>query len=216
MFCNEKIIAAYEGRREYDDIAGADSYFDCYHDLAYHVTEGKCIVLETEHYYISLDVHGVSKCTKTTSIKDFEKPGEWLEPFIHTFDDGSYPWVDYESTLFVGERLLQIENKPGFYLLHFDDFDLKIVPHALGERVSQWRDYSDHGAYFHVYGAERHIKNKCPCGGEGELLLDFVSDYVVRCKACKKSTWAQMNAQDAIEEWNRGQIQCDLSDIRIL
>lgn len=53
------------------------------------------------------------------------------------------------------------------------------------------------------------------CGGPGELLLDFVSDYVVRCQNCKKSTWTAMNAIDAIEVWNAGELHCDLQKFTI-
>ncbi len=64
-------------------------------------------------------------------------------------------------------------------------------------------------------GAERHLIRKCKCGGEVELLLDFVSYYIVRCKNCKQSTWAQMAAQDTIDEWNAGNLEYDLQDITI-
>lgn len=213
MFCDEPIIAAYKGTREYDDMDDANSFLDCYHDLAYHITEGERIVLETEHFYISLDANGVSKYEKKYSIEEFEQPGEWLDSFIHHIDDGEPDWVDYEATLFIGERLLQVEKMETYYLLRFDDYELKLIPHEHYNDVPELD--SDNWSYFHVYGAERHIKRKCDCGGEGELLLDFVSDYVVRCKNCYKSTWAQMNAQDAIEEWNDGYTPCDTGNITI-
>ena len=50
MFCDEPIIRVYLGQDEYDSIDGADAFLDCYHDLAYHVTEGYRIVLETENH----------------------------------------------------------------------------------------------------------------------------------------------------------------------
>jgi hypothetical protein len=215
IFCDEPIIAAYRGSRKYEALDGANAFFDCYHDLAYHVTEGERIVLETEHFFISLDVHGVSKSEKTASIKEFERSGEWLDSFIHTLGDGAPPWVDYEATLFIGERLLYVESKPEYYLLRFDDFELKVVPDALHEEDFPCLQNKDHWSFNHVYGAERHLRRKCSCGGRGELLIDFVCDYVVRCKKCKKSTWAKMIAQKAIKEWNEGQIPCELSDITI-
>ena len=56
----------------------------------------------------------------------------------------------------------------------------------------------------------------CPvCGGEGEVLLDFVSDYVVRCKECRHSTYAEMQIRHAVENWNKGEVTCDLSNITI-
>ena len=53
-FCNEPIIACYRGCGECDDIGGCDEWFDVYYDIAYHVTAGYRIILETEHFYISL------------------------------------------------------------------------------------------------------------------------------------------------------------------
>ena len=50
-------------------------------------------------------------------------------------------------------------------------------------------------------------------GGEGELLLDFVSDYVVRCKGCGRSTRAEGFAIRAIGDWNHGETPCDCSGI---
>lgn len=216
LFCYEPIIAAYEGSREYDDIQDANAFFDCYHDLAYHVTQGYRIVLETSHYFISMGASGVSLSDKTATIKEIEEPGEWLDPFIHTdLGEDDPPWVDYESTLFVGERLTKVEKQEGFFLLSFDHFQLKLIPHDLGKDDVPSLSNKDHWSYNHVYGCERLLTKKCECGGSGELLLDFVSDYVVRCKDCKKSTWAGMNAIDAIEDWNAGELHCDLKDIVI-
>ena len=50
---------------------------------------------------------------------------------------------------------------------------------------------------------------------DNSVLLDFVSYYRVRCKNCKQSTWVQMVAQDAIDEWNAGNIEYNLQDIMI-
>lgn len=214
MFCNEPIIRAYEGFDEYKSIEGANSWFDVYYDLAYHLTEGYRIVLETEHYYISLDIHGVTLCEKTVPIEMFQHPGEWLEPYIHV-DDGFTPWTSYESTLFVGERLHSVETMSDHFLLHFDDFMLKIIPHSLGDSDFPSLRNKDHWSYNYVLGAQRHLARKCACGGNGELLLDFVSDYVVRCNKCKMSTHAHMIAVEAIKEWNDGRNECDLSNIVI-
>lgn len=215
MFCNEPIIAAYDGRREYDDIKNA--FFDCYHDLAYHVTKGYRIVLETEHYYISLASTGVIISDKNRSIEEFEEDGEWLDSFVHTdsTDSEDSPWIEYEATLFVGERLLDVQDCDGLFLLNFDHFDLKIIPHDLDADDVASLNYKDDWSYRHVYGLERFIRKKCICGGSGELLMDFVSDYVVRCKECKKSTWAGMNAIDAIDDWEAGELHCELPDITI-
>ena len=214
IFCDEPIIAGYYGSREYDDIDGDNAWFDFYHDLAYHVTEGHRIVLETERFYISIGSNGVTKEQKNSGIKDFEQAGEWLDPFIHDLED-ELPWVDYQSTFFVGQRLLTVQKVDTYFLLTFDDFEYKVIPHELKDNDFPSLRRKNTWAYNYVLGAERHLTRKCECGGTGELLLDFVSDYVVRCKNFKKSTWAEMVAADAIEEWNEGHIQFDLSDITI-
>ena len=216
MFCDEPIIAGYKGCREYEDIDGDNEWVDVFHDIAYHVTKGYRIVLETEHYYISLSHDGVTKTAKNCTIEEFEQDGEWLDSFVHDpEDDDDFPWIEYEYTLFVGERVLDVQNIDDYYLITFDDFELKLVPHKLQDDDFPSFGSANPWTFNHVLGAERHLTGKCNCGGEGELLLDFVSDYVVRCKKCKHSTYAQMIAEDAIKEWNAGHIQCDLSDIVI-
>jgi hypothetical protein len=93
--------------------------------------------------------------------------------------------------------------------------------HALQQFVDQFHTTIRLTRYRHklvlrVLGFDRFINSKCPiCGGEGEILLDFVCDYVVRCKSCKKSTYAEMQIRHAIENWNNGEVVCDLSDITI-
>lgn len=216
MLCDEPIIAVYEGQREYDDIEGADAFLDCYHDLAYHVTEGYRIILETDKHIISLSVKGVDILNKDKPVEEFKQDGEWFMPFAECDSSDRKPdWINYESTLFVGERLLSVEKADGFFVLQFDDYKFKIIPHDLNaEDVPSLRN-NNHWSYNHVYGTERLIKRKCECGGMGELLMDFVSDYVVRCNKCKKSTQARMNAVDAIKEWETGELHCELSDITI-
>ena len=94
IFCADPIVAVYEGSREYDDLKSENAFFDCYHDLAYHVTVGYRIVLETEHYFISLGSSGVSLSDKAGTIKEFEEPGEWLNPFVRTdIEEDEPPWV---------------------------------------------------------------------------------------------------------------------------
>ena len=215
MFCDEPIIACYKGSRKYDDIDGDNAWFDIFHDIAYHVTEGHRIVLETEHFYISLSHTGVTKTEKNCTIEEFEQEGEWLDSFVHDLEDDDLPWVEYEHTLFAGERVLNVQGINDYYLITFDDFELKLIPHKLHDDNFPSFRCVDHWSYLHVLGAERHLTDKCNCGGEGELLLDFVSDFVVRCKNCKHSTYAQMIAEEAIKEWIAGHIQCDLSDIVI-
>ena len=210
MFCDEKIIAVYLGQNEYHDIDGADCWFDIYHDIAFHTTDGYRLLLETDSYMISLGTDGVSVTNKDefTPIEH-----EWLEEYVHNLEDEVI--VEFESTLFVGQRISSVDKTEEFYLIRFDDFSLKMYIYELGKMDKSLRN-SDHWSYNNVLGFDRFIKAKCPlCGGDGEILLDFVSDYVVRCKSCKKSTYAEMQLRHAIDHWNDGEVQCDLSDITI-
>ena len=210
MFCDEKIIAVYLGQNEYHDIDGANCWFDIYHDIAFHTTEGYRLLLETDSYMISLGADGV-----TVTNKDEFKPieHEWLEEYVHNLEDEVI--VNFETTLFVDQRILSVDKTEEFYLIQFDDFALKMYVYELGKMDKSLRN-RDHWSYNNVLGFDRFIKAKCPlCGGDGEILLDFVSDYVVRCKSCKKSTYAEMQLRHAIDHWNDGEVQCDLSDITI-
>lgn len=210
MLCDEKIIAVYLGQNEYHDIDGASCWFDIYHDIAFHTTEGYRLLLETDGYMISLGVGGVS-----VTRKDEFAPiaHEWLEEYVHSFEDEVI--VNFESTLFVGQRIWVVDKKDDFYLIQFDDFSLKLYIYELGKMDKSLHNI-DHWSYNNVLGFDRFIKTKCPlCGGESEILIDFVSDYVVRCKSCKKSTHAEMQLRYAIDNWNNGEVYCDLSDITI-
>ena len=211
MFCDEPVIRVYLGSREYDDLEGANAFLDCYHDLAYHVTEGYRMVLETASWFISLDINGATKESKY-SLR--EHPGECLQDNAKVLDPDDEPFTGFETTLFVGERLHTVEKANGVYFLIFDDFTFKVIPYELGAMSHSLR-YKNHWSYNFVHGCDRLLKRICDCGGSGEILLDFVGDYVVRCQKCKKSTWANMVLQSAINDWNASVVPCDLSDITI-
>ena len=212
MFCDEKILKVYMGVVEDDDVYSHNAFLDCFHDIAYHCTEGYRIVLETENYAISLSSKGVTKERKEELC---ENTGEWLQNGIELFEEDEPPWVRFETTLFVGERVLSVIQQDSIYLVQFDDFTLKLIPHSNGESINGLHN-QDHWSYNYVFGLDRFLEKKCPiCGGNGEILLDFVSDFVVRCKQCNKSTYTEMEVRHAIENWNKGEVQCDLSDITI-
>lgn len=211
MFCDEPVIHVYLGCDEYELVISENSFLDCYHDLAYHVTEGYRIVLETENWFISLDVNGVSKEPKSTFI---ERPGEWLQDGIESMYPDDIPYTHFETTLFVGERLHKVSKIKNIFLCDFGDFTFKVIPYELGT-MNKSLCNNDPCSYNFVLGCERHLTGKCDCGGDGEILMDFVADYIVRCKNCKKATWANMELQSAIRDWNNGELHCVLDDITI-
>ena len=218
MFCDEKIVNVFLGQNEDHDMKGANCWFDCFHNIVFHTTVGYRLVLETENYMISLGADGITIQSK----KDF-KPydNEWLEETVHICKEETengieqYTFVDLENTLLVGQRLCSVKNCNGSFLLKFDDFEMKLIPYHLGDDIPSLTN-ADRWSYNYVFGLDRFLEKKCPiCGGDGEILLDFVSDFVVRCKQCKKSTYAEMEVRHAIENWNNGEVQCELSDITI-
>ena len=56
--------------------------------------------------------------------------------------------------------------------------------------------------YHHADQFNKQIKRKCECGGDPEMLIDFVDDFIVRCKKCHKATWAYIKPEGAIEHWD--------------
>ncbi len=198
MFCDEKIEKVFVGEPKFHDSV-EDLFLDCYFDMAIHLCGNYRYILETEHFYLSVEAAGVFKLNKTGSVESIEKDGEWIDPSIH-IDDGFDPWVDLESTLFVGERLLSVSEIEGGFLLKFDDFELRLLPHLA---LAEFPCNSPH-AYSRVYGLERLITRKCTCGGTGEIIIDFVSDFGIRCNKCHLGTYANQCVCDAIDEWNTG------------
>ena len=41
------------------------------------------------------------------------------------------------------------------------------------------------------------LTRKCSCGGEPEMIVDFVADFEVRCSKCHLSTHAYIKPEDA-------------------
>ena len=209
MFCDEPVIKVYTGFNE-GSLCDNDCFLDMYHELAYHVEEGCSIVLETEHYVFFLDSNGVHKYSSPAKPRNND---EWLNPCVDK-KPGELHWVEKEQTLFEGECILDVIKDKENFVVRFTDFELKIIPYESG-KMNVRLGNQEHCSYNCVLGCDRWLKRKCGCGGNGEILMDFTDDFVVRCKACKKSTWAGINLIDAIDDWNDGELHCDLSDISI-
>lgn len=209
MFCNDPVIRVYEGSM-FGHMA-SDSVLNCCSGIAYHCTPGCRMILETRHELISIGASGVQRQARVP-IGQIAKSGEQIE----AFGDGSpgTTGIDYEHTLFVGQRLLSVgQDSDSEYTLHFDDFCMRVVPHDQTDDISGF--CPENHMWHRVHGCEKKITRTCSCGGEGELLLDYVSDFVVRCKVCGKSTRAELYAIRAIEDWNHSNTLCDCSDIEV-
>ena len=193
MFCEEKITEVLYGHTEWEEY-WPRYFLDCHYELAYHVEEGESLYLLTDHFVITLNVKGATLSEKPLVLKD----NEWVDEAA--IEEGT-PWRELEATLFVGQRLMEVERDDRNYLLHFDDFTMKLVPYEQGQLQLGLYDPDN----LPVLGCDRHLQRHCDCGGKGEILMDFVTDFQVRCKNCKKATWAEMNLYQAIEAWNRGE-----------
>lgn len=199
MFCGEVIEKVYVGVIEEDDVYSHNAFLDCCHDIAYHCTKGYRIVLATENYRISLSVNGVTKEDKDVFRENDE---EWLQNGVEYFDGEESPYVRFETTLFVGERIRAVTESKGVYFVQFDDFQLKIIPYEQADDIQELRN-ADYWSSKRVLGCDRHLKRKCPaCGENGEIYIDFAGDYYVQCRKCGHSTWASKCVIEAIEEWN--------------
>ena len=102
---------------------------DYYHDIAYHVEPGQCLVLETKSYAIFIDSNGVHILNAPAKPRS---DAEWLDACVIK-DPGWADWVHFEQTLFEGEFLLEVQKEDGVYFAKFTDFTLKIIPYKLGE-----------------------------------------------------------------------------------
>lgn len=207
MYCNETIKRIIFGINEDDN---GDFPLVCFwtNPLKFHANEGSRIILVTDNWAISLGYNGVSK----EPMEGFhEKNGEY---FMDGIDgpapeiEEDTPWVTAEATLFTGEKLENVSTEKDYYALKFSDFAMDIIPHDMQDDLLQ---YAHHKHTFdHIYGMDRLLTRKCDCGGEPQMVIEFVDDFMACCKECGKSTWACMNAIDAIEEWNAGEIGCEL------
>lgn len=208
MFCNEPVKKVYMLYTDEGYCAG-DYYLDFYHSLTYHVGVGCGIVLETEHYAVFVDAFGVHKYNAPATPRS---ENEWLVSCIFT-ELGEADWTEAEQTLFEGECISEVRQDGENFIVSFTNFELKILPYD-SETVNNMLRNGNF-SYVPVLGCNRWLKKRCICGGEDEIFKDFVDDFIVRCKMCKKSTRAGMNLIDAINDWNNGELHCDLSDIII-
>ncbi len=198
MFCSEPIQKVYYGQHISDSYG--DAAFDFFYDMAMHLSGRNRFLMETAHFYISVEVSGVFLIIKEGGVESIQRENEWIDSCIHEDTNPEFaPWVDYEATVFPGERLLSVEKEEAHYTLRFDDFTMKLVPHPVSN--------DDFFVYPHPYsrllGAERLI-HKCKCGGTGIPVIDLVGDYSIRCDRCHLGTSAGMCVCDAIDEWNAG------------
>lgn len=214
MFCDERIkdVLLFCSYPDKDD---EEYFFDIYYNkvITLHTTPGIGYYLETENHMIEIISTGVSIFDKKNWHLPRNRDASNQKYLINT------EWLqDKEYTLFVGERLVSFEKEPDSFLLHFDDFDFRIVP-CLVEK-SEYEPYGDpynesHDDFFEfVYGYNRLIRRKCNCGGHGRLFADNVH-FFVRCDNCGESTSIELTPVEVIRLWNAGKRDWQIRDLEI-
>ena len=194
MFCDEPILHVYQCMYYEDkEQPWHNAILRLTGSFEYHATEGYWLVFQTEHFVISLGHDGVQVYT---CMNDF-CPEDELDPLSDIED-----WTHTEETLFVGERIHAVNREDMSWTVRFDHFSLKLCGYTehTAKAINRYHDFTHNRIPLAV---GKHLLNrKCACGGEGEIFMDFVSDYQVRCKNCHASTWAGMCLIDAIDDWN--------------
>ena len=193
MICEEKIINFYNLilRDNYEE-EWQDEYFQIVRKIELHTTGANWFVLETKNYYITIGIDGVKK---------HKKPYEFDN---NRYDLLDYHSNDYESVVFFGQRICCVEERKNEFEVYFDDFSVKVYRYT--------RDNAQTIAGLGYYigeqkaGAGNHLLKKCvECGGKGELYLDWVGDFFVRCSSCHSSTNSFMWVKGSIDAWNSGE-----------
>lgn len=200
-FCEEPIKKVSERRVYGDEEKSWHNYhLQLVYSLELHTTYGYWIVFETENHVISVGVEGV---VLFDSLEEAVPDSGELDEVVH--DD----FVQTEYTLFAGERIHAVEWCGSGWKIRFDHFTMGLYPYdeSNSERISHIDDWNSYEA---LAAGGHKLTRTCDCGGEGEILMDFVGDYLVRCKSCHKSTWAEMCLIDAIDSWNRGEPPIEL------
>ena len=198
MFCNEPIRKVYHivycSEREQP---WHNAFFQSTYQLEFHTTEGYWLGFETDHHFITIGYDGVKISEDSSAFHN--------EPYdILDLDEIG---TSFETAVFSGERIVAVEPKKDHIRIHLDHIVLLL--YVYGEKDWKWFEHHTRVRdYLPLAGCERLLQVRCHCGGEGQVLLDHVDDYVVRCQNCHASTYAHMRITDAVEEWNRGETPC--------
>lgn len=197
VFCDEKIIKVYLQKFKYD-YPGANCYFNYYNDIVFYTTDEYKIVLETENYMISMGINGVFKCIKEDFTLEYIN-SEVLENDSYELPGDDECYIGFQTELFTGERLINVNKSDDVFLITFDDFTMKVMPFHYKKsnvKISGFLEFS------RVAGCDRYIQRKCDCGGNAVILYNPFKNYIVRCKKCHKSTVGFDCVQEATNSWN--------------
>ena len=204
MLCKERIIDVHTlFYRDSYEKRWMNGYFQITYHMEYHATDGYWLMFETKNKYITAGADGVNIYDKESGFPD-EKYDQY------SLVDA--PFETYDKTVFVGKHIMKVEEKidednTPFFELFFETFSMRV--YAYTEKEGEYFVSRGEARTYHpVDTGENLLRAKCKCGGEGEVLLDFVSDYIVRCKKCHASTYADMCMATAINDWNKQKLPC--------
>lgn len=198
MFCKEPVKRVFTmGYKDEYIKPWHNSFFQKTYWLEYHTTEGYWLVFETENHFITAGFDGVKLYDDEKSL-----PQENCEKYC--IDDSEQGEKSAETALFEGERLISVEKQERSWKLIFDNFTMQLFTYDEG--CYRWFEYrSRMSGGEPVAGCEHRLKRHCSCGGDGEVRIDSLFDFVARCKNCHASTEASISLSDAIDDWNKGQ-----------
>ena len=195
MFDSWKIVKVLKVSFHNDRLKDHNAFFCFSPIIEYRVTDGYWMVFQTENDFISIGADGVTRY----ETMPFMSPDYDISEVDFIDEEDSIEGL--ETTLFVGERLMLVDKQEDRFVLSFDDFTMYLYP-----CITDYFRYKQNAEDLPIKGFERHITRSCECGGKPELMLDFNSDFYIRCSKCHKSTWATDELRSVIDDWNSNKI----------
>lgn len=196
MFCDEPVQAIWymENLKDY----GADkqwAHYMCNFEIGLYLTDGYWLVLQTESHQITLGADGVHVYNCQDDLLGTERA-----------EACNYTRGDFlpETLALTGERIRNVEKAADGWVVTLEHLVIPIHKCEGDMREHDWLDYSEYVPYLGV----SHKLKRCRCGGNPELMLDFVADYIIRCDRCRCSTYADYGLERVVKDWNRGKHPC--------
>ncbi len=211
MYCEEPIINVWylEGKEGWENDGKGDWDFPDYHfGMVYYFAGKNGLVLQTEHYYITVSGGGV----KTYRSRDeFVTPDVYMYNYDDWYDDDDDKDSDgdeesekesrvltEEGFYLIGERIRNVTKTENGWVIEFDHLSLTVLPAK--EEEQPWSSYYNYLPYL----STGHKLKRCECGGKAQLLYDHVDEYYIRCASCRRYTYPDYRLSIAVKHWNAG------------
>ena len=188
LFCDEPINRVYKiNRCGVFSERGKNAFLSFSPEMEYHCTEGFWVGFETDNHFIVAGYDGVK-------LFDNKEAFPLSEYEVDCDDWGGFESV--ETMIFKGERIKEVIEDEDVYVVHLDHFDLKLYPY-FDRFYYPWPQNQD----IPIKAASHCIKRKCDCGGDAEVMFDFVGDFGIRCSKCHLSTYHTYILQKVLDDW---------------